>query len=332
MTFRTRLSIAAALAAVLVVGVTGCASSTPAADSTDKPLTQITVSFNPASQDAPLFVGMDAGIFAKHGIIVQVVPQTDVAAIVSGVASGQYNFGFATAVHIINAHVNNIPIKAVSTVDGQQAAKEKDDQGNALLAGAKSNIKSPADLGGKKLAVIGLASLNTLAAQELAAKAGVDVKTIKLVQLPFGQMPAALASGDVDAAVVQSPFIAEAINTGAKVIAKPNVQLFANQAVGFFVTSDGYIASSPKIVKGFSEAMIESQAYAASHVETAQKTLISHLNLTPAAAAAATWCTDCNPEVNTTGITNVQKLMTTYAGLKITTPMKDLVWSGALKN
>jgi NitT/TauT family transport system substrate-binding protein len=332
MTLRTRLSVATAMAAALVITATGCAStSTPTGNSTDKPLTQITVSFNPASQDAPLFVGMDAGIFAKHGIIVQVVPQTDVAAIVSGVASGQYNFGFATAVHILNAHVNNIPIKAVSTVDGQQAAKEKDDQGNALLAGGKSGIKSPADLGGKKLGVIGLASLNTLAAQELAAKAGVDVKTITLVQLPFGQMPAALASGDVDAAVVQSPFIAEAVSTGAKVIAKPNVELFANQAVGFFVTSDGYISSNPEVIKGFSDAMIESQAFAAANIQTAQKTLINHLNLTPAAAAAATWCTDCKPEVNTTGIENVQKLMKTYAGLKVTTPVKELVWSGAIK-
>jgi NitT/TauT family transport system substrate-binding protein len=328
-----RLPAVAAAGAVVLLTVSGCGSSDQggsAASANASGVTKVTVSFNPASQDAPLFLGMDKGIFAKHGLELEVVPQTDVAAIISGVASGQYDFGFATVVHVINAHANNIPIKAVSTVDGKQTPDEPDDVGNSLVAGPKSGITGPGDLGGKTLGVIGLASLNTLAAQELASREGVDVTTIKLVQLPFGQMPAALASGDVDAAVVQSPFIAEALAGGSKVVAKPNVELFADSSVGLFTTSDKMIKNNEKAVSGFSQAMIESQQYAAEHVDEGQQTLQTHLSLTPEAAKAATWCTTCDPHLDTDGFTTAQKMMKKFAGLKETPDVGEYVWSGAL--
>jgi NitT/TauT family transport system substrate-binding protein len=329
-----RLTSAAAACAALLLTATACGGGSDDAGgsaSSDGGLTKITVSFNPASQFAPLFVGMEQGIFADHGLEVEVVPQTDVAAIVSGVASGQYDFGFATVVHVVNAHANGIPIKAVATPDGQQAAEEADDSGNALVAGPDSGISGPGDLAGKTLAVIGLSSLNTLAAQELADEAGVDVSTINLVQLPFGQMPAALAAGDVDAAVVQSPFIAEAVADGSTVVAKPNVELFANSAVGLFITSESTIDEDTDVVQGFSDSMIESQEYAADHVDEARATLVDNLGLTPEAAASATWCTTCDPHLNTDGFATVQELMTKFAGLKETPDVSEYVWEGALQ-
>lgn len=336
-----RLTPAAAACAALLLGATACGGGSDddaaavggsgSSASSGGELTKITVSFNPASQFAPLFVGMEHGIFADHGLEVEVVPQTDVAAIVSGVASGQYDFGFATVVHVINAHANNIPIKAVATPDGQQATEEADEQGNALVAGPDSGIKDAGDLGGKTLGVIGLASLNTLAAQELADEAGADATSIKLVQLPFGQMPAALAAGDVDAAVVQSPFIAEAVASGGTVIAKPNVELFGDAAVGLFVTSDQEISEDTEVVQGFSDAMIESQEYAAAHVDEARATLVENLGLSQEAADAATWCTTCDPHVDTEGFATAQKLMKQFAGLKDTPDVSEYVWEGALK-
>lgn len=321
----------AALAAAVLLALAGCGGGASGVQSPPGGgPTVVQVAFNPASLFAPMFLGMDQGIFARHGLQLEIVPQTDVAAIVSGLASGQYDFGFATAVHLLNARANNIPVVAVSTVDGQQAAEEAPEMGNALVAGPNSGITGPGDLGGRTLAVVGLSSLNTLAAQELAHRAGVDVGSIQLVQMPFGQMPAALAAGDVDAAVVQSPFIAEAVADGSTVVAKPNVTLFANQAVGLFLTSESTVRSNEAVVRGFAQAMVESQEYAAGHVQEAQATLVQRLGLTPEAAAAATWCTVCDPALDTEGIATVQDLMVRFAGLEETTPAEEAVWSEAL--
>jgi NitT/TauT family transport system substrate-binding protein len=331
---RRLTSVAAAGAAVLLTA-TGCGSSdeggSSAAPAEEGGLTTVTVSYNPASQFAPMFVGMEQGIFKEHGVELELVPQTDVAAIISGVASGQYDFGFATVVHVINARANNIPIKAVATPDGQQATEEAPEMGNALVAGPDTGIADAGDLGGKTLGVIGLASLNTLGAQELAEREGVDPKTINLVQMPFGQMPAALAAGDIDAAVVQSPFIAEAQASGSTVIAKPNVELFADSAVGLFTTSEKMIAENEEVVRGFAEGMVEAQEYAAANVDQAKQTLVEQLGLTPEAAAAATWCTTCSPELDTDGFTTAQSLMKKFAGLKETPDVEEYVWAPALE-
>jgi NitT/TauT family transport system substrate-binding protein len=293
--------------------------------------TSVTIAINPAAQSAPLYLGIQDGIFAKHGLDVKVVPQTDVAAIISGVASGQYQFGFATVVHVINANVNNIPIRAVATVEGQQKASEEPEEGNALVAGPGSGVKSAADLGGKTLGVVGLSSLNTLAAWDMAAKAGVDPKSIKLVQLPFGQMPAALKSGDVDAAVVQAPFITDSVKIGATVIGKPNVETFPDMAVGLYTASQKYIDSNKEAVQGFADAMVESQQYATAHIDEAKQTLVKNLGMTPEAAQAAKWNTDSNPYVDVDGFATAQDLLLKYAGQKKKLDVNDLVWPGALE-
>jgi NitT/TauT family transport system substrate-binding protein len=326
------------LAAGALVAVTallaGCAGSSDAGTDSDAgsaELTKITVATNPSAQTAPIYLGIQDGIFAKHGLEVELVPQTDVAAIISGVASGQYDFGFATVVHVINANVNDIPIRAVATVEGQQKAEEEPDEGNALVAGPDSGITSAGDLGGKTLGVIGLSSLNTLAAWDMADKEGVDTTSINLVQLPFGQMPAALAAGDIDAAVVQAPFIAEAEGVGATIIGKPNVETFPDMAVGLYTTSQGYIDQNPDTVKAFADAMVESQQYASENIDKAKETLVTNLNLTEEAAKAAKWNTDSDPYVNVDGFEKAQELLTKYAGQTKQLDVNELVWSGALE-
>ncbi|MCS5734776.1 ABC transporter substrate-binding protein [Herbiconiux daphne] len=320
-------------ATALLAGCAGSsdATSTDGAAAGGGETTKITVATNPSSQTAPIYLGIQDGIFAKHGLEVELVPQTDVAAIISGVASGQYDFGFATVVHVINANANDIPIRAVATVEGQQKAEEEPDEGNALVAGPDSGIASAGDLGGKTLGVIGLSSLNTLAAWDMAAKEGVDTTSINLVQLPFGQMPAALAAGDIDAAVVQAPFIAEAEAAGATIIGKPNVETFPDMAVGLYTTSQNYIDANPDTVKAFADAMVESQEYATANIDKAKETLVTNLGLTEEAAKAAKWNTGSNPYVNVEGFETAKKLLSKYAGLTKDLDVNELVWPGALE-
>jgi NitT/TauT family transport system substrate-binding protein len=315
----------------LLAGCAGTSDATSTEGAGSGELTKITLATNPSAQSAPLFLGIQDGIYEKHGLDVEIVPQTDVAAIISGVASGQYDFGFATVVHVINANVNDIPIRAVATVEGQQKAEEEPAEGNALVAGPDSGIASAGDLGGKTLGVIGLSSLNTLAAWDMADKEGVDTKSINLVQLPFGQMPAALAAGDIDAAVVQAPFIAEAEASGATIIGKPNVETFPDMAVGLYTTSQNYIDSNEATVKAFAEATVEAQEYATDNIDAAKETLVENLGITEEAAKASKWNTGSNPYVNVEGFEKAQELLTKYAGQTKELDVNELVWPGALE-
>lgn len=317
-------------AAALVAGCSGGSTGADDSASGTDGSTTVTLAVNPSAQSAPLFLGIQDGIFARHGLDIEVVPQTDVAAIISGVASGQYDFGFATVVHMINSNINGIPIRAVATVEGQQKAAEDPEEGNALVAGPGTGITSAGDLGGKTLGVIGLSSLNTLAAWDMAAKQGVDPASIELVQLPFGQMAAALVAGDVDAAVIQAPFIADAVERGATIVGKPNVETFPDMAVGLFTSSQNYIDSNEAQVQAFSTAMVEAQEYATANIDKAKLTLVDNLGITPEAAEAAKWNTGSNPHVNVEGFATAQELLKKYAGETGEVDVTTLVWPGAL--
>jgi hypothetical protein len=76
--------------------------------------------------------------------------------------------------------------------------------------------------------------------------------------------------------------------------------------------------------------MVESQELAADNVEDAQATLVENMGLTPEAAAAATWCTSCDPRLDTEGLETVQGLLEEFAGLSDLPPVEEYVWEPAL--
>lgn len=294
-------------------------------------LTTVTLAVNPSAQSAPLYYGLQEGIFEKHGIDLEIVPQTDVAAIISGVASGQYEFGFATVVHTINANLNGIKIRAVATVEGQQKDSEDPEEGNSLVAAPNSGVEDAGDLTGKTLGVVGLASLNTFAAYDMIDRAGGDASSVELVQLPFGQMTTALASGDIDAAVIQAPFISDAIGIGGKVIGKPNVETFPNMAVGLYTTVQSYIDENEEVVQAFSDAILEAQSESSANVDEARATLVENLGITEEAASAAKWNTDSNPHVNVEGFEKAQELLMKFGDQSEELDVNELVWPGSLE-
>ena len=73
----------------------------------------------------------------------------------SGLASGTYDIGFATVVHVVTANANGIPIRAITSIEGQI---QPDDDGTLTIASADSGITDFADLEGKRVATIGLSS------------------------------------------------------------------------------------------------------------------------------------------------------------------------------
>ncbi len=338
-TRRTLGGIAAVAAAALAL--VACSSSPsgqadPADDAASgaPEKTQLTVAINPSTQFAPLYYGIQEGIFEDHGLELEITPQTDIAAIVSGLASGTYDIGFATVVHVVTANANGIPIRAISSIEGQI---QPDDDGTLTIAAADSGITDFADLEGKRVATIGLSSHNTLTMWELADRAGADTSSIELVQLPFGQMAAALDSGDVDAAIMQWPFAAEALAAGGVELGYNNRELFVDTATTLFNTSQSFIDQNPNTVQAFSDAMTESMLGASEDPETAKAALVDGLGITAEQAESARWNIGGEPALNLDAFEVARDLLVKFStdqaasaaleGLDVST----VVWPGAIE-
>ncbi|QCU77568.1 ABC transporter substrate-binding protein [Citricoccus sp. SGAir0253] len=313
-------------------GETGTAGGGEATGEPEK--TDLTVAINPSTQFAPFFYGIQEGIFEEHGLELEVVPQTDIAAIISGIASGTYDFGFATVVHVVTANANGVPIRTVSTIEGQI---QEDDEGTTTIASAESGITEIAELEGKRVATVGLSSHNTLTLRALADQAGIDPRSIELVQLPFPQMPAALEAGDVDAAVLQWPFAGQALEAGGKTLAYNNRALYANTATTFFNTSQQFIDQNPNTVAAFNAAMVESIEAANEDPEAANMSLVEGLDFSEQQAENARWNVGGKPPVNMDAFEKTVESLVKYSDDPTVQDkvqdldLETLVWPGALE-
>jgi NitT/TauT family transport system substrate-binding protein len=243
--------------------------------------------------------------------------------------SGQQQFGFITDPVLINVNIKGTPIKCVAPVVGRQPADTARD-GTTLVAGKGTGIKAVKDLAGKKVAMVQLNSLNSLDVQTLANQAGIDYKSIQLIQMPFPQMPAALSQGRVQAAVIVQPFANTATSQGATILNHPNAELWAGGTTVCFSALGRYIDQKPDVVKNFNAAMREAILYTKDHEPEAKTTLVKRMNLSSDAAQKQILQTDWNPTLTPDTIDKIQTSMKQFGLLQQTMPGSQMVWPGAL--
>lgn len=324
---RTAAGIAILAAAVLALTACGSSASSGSASSGSK-LTSINVGYVAYSDDAPFFLAIKNGTFAKHGLKVTLTSQANPIDVVSSMVSGTEQFGFVTTPVLANVSSKGTGLKCVSTVDGQQPTQNAQD-GTELVAAKGSGITSLRGLKGKQVATVQTTSLNSLAVEVLAKRAGLAPSAYHFVQMPFPQMPAALAQGHVQAAVITSPFVNTAVAQGATVIDHPNVVLFGGATVTCFSALSSYISKNPAIVKDFNAAINETVAYSHTHQSAAKATLAKYLSLSPAVAQKQILSTNWVATLNTASIGKIEADMRQYGLLTKTVPASSLVWPPA---
>jgi NitT/TauT family transport system substrate-binding protein len=321
----------AGLTLALAVGLAACGSS-PGSSSpggsgaASAAPVNINVGYVAYADDAALFLGIQHGIFAKHGLNVTLTSQANPIDVVSSMVSGQEQFGFVTTPVLVNVNAKGTSLKCVSTVDGQQPTNPARD-GTMLVAAKGSGITSLKDLAGKKIATVQLSSLNSLAVEVLAKRAGVSPGRYQMIAMPFPQMPAALSEGHVQAAVIVSPFVNTAIAQGATVIDHPNVVLFGGATVTCLSALGSYIGAHRATAAAFRAAMDQAVAYSKSHQSAAKATLAKYLSITSAVAQKQILSTNWNPAFNAASVNQIEADMMAFGLLKKAIPASSMLWS-----
>ncbi|WP_030897347.1 MULTISPECIES: ABC transporter substrate-binding protein [unclassified Streptomyces] len=265
----------------------------------------VKVGLIPIVDVAPLYLGQKQGFFEKRGLKLEFTTAQGGAAIVPGVASGQFQFGFSNVTSLMVAVSNGVPVRAVANGIASTGVEGKDF--SALMVKKDSAIKSPKELEGKKVAINTLKNINETAVRASVRKAGGDPDKIEFVELGFEQMPAALDSGDIDAAQVVEPTQATIKNRGGRVIASPLVDVAPKLTVAMYFTSTQYAKQNPEVVKRFQEATAESLAYADAHPDEARRIVTTYTKI-PADVLAQVTLPRWPAEANRSSIVDLMKL------------------------
>lgn len=279
-----------ALALLAALGLAACGSGSPssgpaASSAGGSPggattaLEQIEVGVIPIVDVAPIYLGVKEGLFEKEGLDVKLTLAQGGAAIVPAIMSKQMDFGFSNVTSMIVARSKGLPVKMVAP-GGSSTGDTKADFAS-IMTKPDSGIKEIKDLVGKKVAVNTLNNISDSTISEAVKLAGGDYTKVDFVEMPFPDMTAQLAAGNVDAMAAVEPFVTLSEADG-------NVPVFSNYAepvedltVAVYFTSDDYIRDNPDTAAKFTRAMEASQKFADENPDKAKAVLPEYTTLKP---------------------------------------------------
>ena len=241
----------------------------------------IRVAYIPFEASAQLFYAQESGLWTKAGLTVQLQPNPFGAAIAAAVASNAVDVGYATVMTLAAAHAKKIPFTIVAPANAFDA---KLPPGGMLMAASK-DVRKGSDLNGK---IIGSPGLNTLGEYGVRAwvdAGGGDASTLKFVELPFSEMPAALQTGRIDAAFVAEPFLTQAKKVGAHTVGIEFDSIAPSFLVAGWFTTNDWAAKHARALALFAQSMHDATAWAKANPAKCPDILAKYLKVDAAEVA-----------------------------------------------
>jgi ABC-type nitrate/sulfonate/bicarbonate transport system substrate-binding protein len=226
----------------------------------------------------PADVGVDTGIFKKHGLDVEISSFAGDAKEMQALAAGSLDIALGGGPAIATI-VKGVPMKAV--------AAEANAPNTILLVVLKDGpIQSVDDLKGRTVSVSTVGSLTYWLTQQLSRAQGWGDNGIKIAPLGSAETQiAALKTHQIDGVTTDGATVYKFAETGAaRILVK-----FGDRVKDFHVhviyASDSFISEKPEALKTFLAAWFETIAYMRDHRQETIDIAVKHTGVSPAVAA-----------------------------------------------
>jgi NitT/TauT family transport system substrate-binding protein len=315
MTRRSLLALGGAALAAPALGGIAAAQSAAAG------LMPLRVSYIPFESSAQLFYAAELGLWQKAGLDVQLIPNPFGAAIAAAVASNAVDIGYATVMTLAAAHSKHLPFTIVAPANAFSSSVPP----NGMLVSASPDVKTGKDLNGKTIGSPGLNTLGEYGVRAWVDATGGDATTLRFVEIPFPEMPAALQTHRIDAAYVAEPYYEEAKKTSHPVTTEFEAIAKDFLVAGWFTTTDWATAHAPAVAK-FAGVIHDATEWASKNPAACVDIIVKYLKVDRAVVAAsprAYFAKSLSPSLTQPGIDVTAK----YAKFPAF-PASELIWSG----
>jgi NitT/TauT family transport system substrate-binding protein len=270
----SRIVYAAIGVLAVAMAAAGCQAAGSGSNSAAAGTSTFTVAATPGVDDAPLYLAWKDGLFAKAGLHVRILSYPSVnkelQALASGsvdVVAGDYvDFFYAAA----TAKWSRLSLRVVA--DGYHAASGVME----VLTLPSSGITAPQDLENKTIGttepqLIPMQpksdvpySLETVATDSVLDNDGVPLNSVRWKPLPSGDLISALADHQVNAILIQEPYIYEAESElGAVEVLDSCSGATASLPLSGYFATGSFASKNPDAVQDFRSALQRAQADAA---------------------------------------------------------------------
>lgn len=279
-----RAATALAALALTATGLAACGDD--AADGDGDGLDDVTVGLIPIVDVAPLYLGQEQGFFADEGIELELTFGDGGAAIVPGVAAGEFDFGFSNVTSLLLAQSSGLPLRIVA--NGVASTGVAGEDFGAVMVAADSPVQDAAGLEGATVAVNTLNNIGDTTVRESVRKAGGDPSGIEFVPFGFPDMPAQLDAGTVDAVWVVEPFKSQIEAAGGRAVAWNYVDPAPDLTVATYFTTVEKTETDADLVARFTAAVERSLQYAADNPDEVRRIVGTYTDIPEEVRAAMT--------------------------------------------
>ncbi len=217
--------------------------------------TKITVGYIPVLIDAPLYVGVERGYFKAENLDIQLQPLAGGTDVITQTATGNFDVGLGgLGVATFNALQKKIGITVVAPLHSETPPVT-----TPLVVSKKAydsgQIKTVADLKGKKVSINAAGSATEYWLSRALAKGGLKLSDVQVEFIAFSDVPAALENGAIAAAMLGEPVATQARDKGQVVV------LSDDFISGFFPTivlyNTKFAAEKKPAAQGFMNAYLK---------------------------------------------------------------------------
>lgn len=219
----------------------------------------------PLTNYTALLVARDKGWFGEENLTVTWSTVTQSAVSIEAVFGGSAEFGGGGVLEPMIARGNGLDLTLVLPTARIRSAPPDN---SGMVVRAAGDIQKAGDLGGKKISVGLLNSINHIHMVEWLKKNGVDAKTVQFIEIPFPQMGDALLQNRLDAVWAVEPFMTILRESGnTRVIGYPYQENLPNMDLTAFFAKESWLKSNADVARRFRRAYLR----AVNHLNDASK-------------------------------------------------------------
>lgn len=168
-----------------------------------------------------VFVAVDKGFFAKHGLDAKVVVRNTGPELSKALDAGEIDVGAANVSNIPVALERGLSVRAIVGYVGSSFAKSTDDNMLGIVVRPDTDINSIADLKGKSVGTT-FGSINDMYLVEIVRRHGLSESAINRINSTPAAMVALFDTGNVGAMAVWEPYLTRMLEKvkGAKLLVR----------------------------------------------------------------------------------------------------------------
>lgn len=206
------------------------------------------------------YYAIEQGFLSKVGIALEVIYLPNAGGIAQAATAGVIDVGMCDPIQVANPFLAGVPLAFF----GGSALYTSDAPTTLLVVDKNSTYRQAKDLEGQTIAVVALASISALGVREWLQQNGADQAKVRIIELPFAAMVAALGRGTIGAALLAEPFLSAA-RDDVRVLGKSFDAISKSFLISSFFAQRSWLEKNHDLAKRFLGVMYDTARWANVH-------------------------------------------------------------------